>query len=1121
MIVNSPEEQVVNEGYKLEEIELEEYRDYEELMKLICYYKHRKIDKEFFKERLFVIGIRNLSDEVIDEISNETQFIRDGAISIFGIIRFMKRIIEAGSPNRFLSIVNGPSIGLMHVLPVEVVPFFFQPREYSEMERDVYSNLINRLLQGDIDCGQRLPIVPNSDDLYEKLKDGIILAKLINLVQPNCINIETLNKNLDMTIYDKFDNLNKVLVGAKTIGIDVDSLPDCFIKSRKNFINDILGYLLLKINLPKETILINPETEKLCNPGETINDIAELPRDEFLRRWTNYHLRNQQIQELNNFGQFNDNYYPLILHDIFPNFETNVLQENDVNNRAKIIIENAKNFGVETTLTPDVFLQNNQPLNYLFLGDIYNADAYKNGGTFDANLANIYAKTINEILPDANIVIPEDANFYTQLGDGIILSQLESLINNQVIQPEALRIGENISNEDKLYNLNVVLNAGKSLGIPMALSNVDITRYRNKEYENMIGDIIERINVKPDLILRDPDSQNLLKPGEKLEDLSTLPADQFLIRWVNQRLSVLGYPAITNLGEDLRDGIVYNILLNDIAPAYCEKIPFDQNHPINMERLLRNIKNLGVDTYVTADDLAQGNERIGRLVLSEIYNAHTSPYNVNEKECYTKIINHILDEDEELKGVIPINPGTNEIFRKLKNGVILAKLINIACLGTVDERVVITSNDMNMNDQLSNLNLVINSAKSIGIFVDITVNDILNENKACVIELVSQILRQIIFKRISVQEFPQIIRLVQPHEEIGDILRLGPDDILKRWVNYHMSQLQIKERLKSFSEDLKDSKIYALLLRKLNPKVDISFMNNQNLYIRAQRLLKEVPKIGANVYLKYSDIVSGNANLNKFFLAELFLSCIGLSDPTDEEIKKANTLMDDDEEVGREERTFRTWVNSLKLDSGRVNNLCEESKSAVLLLKIIDKIQPGVVKWDIVDVNTKNPFKIGVNCQEVIESSKRSGLKVVSIGNKDIQEGKRKHILALVWQLMRTQTLKVIGEKNEDDLIAWANSLISPQRRVHSLKEKKLSDGLFWIELLNAIRPDCIRWEYVIIENITEKDKEMNAKYALSVARILGAVIFIVWEDITEVRSKLLLTFLASLYDLASKNISN
>ena len=43
----------------------------------------------------------------------------------------------------------------------------------------------------------------------------------------------------------------------------------------------------------------------------------------------------------------------------------------------------------------------------------------------------------------------------------------------------------------------------------------------------------------------------------------------------------------------------------------------------------------------------------------------------------------------------------------------------------------------------------------------------------------------------------------------------------------------------------------------------------------------------------------------------------------------------------------------------------------------------------------------------------------------------------------------------------------------------------------------------------------MNAKYALSVARGLGAMIFVVWEDITEVKSKLLLTFLASLYDVA------
>ena len=65
----------------------------------------------------------------------------------------------------------------------------------------------------------------------------------------------------------------------------------------------------------------------------------------------------------------------------------------------------------------------------------------------------------------------------------------------------------------------------------------------------------------------------------------------------------------------------------------------------------------------------------------------------------------------------------------------------------------------------------------------------------------------------------------------------------------------------------------------------------------------------------------------------------------------------------------------------------------------------------------KNPFKVSVNCQEAIDASKRSGYKIVSIGNKDIQEGRKKHILAIVWQLMRANTLKIIGERSEEELI--------------------------------------------------------------------------------------------------------
>ena len=307
-------------------------------------------------------------------------------------------------------------------------------------------------------------------------------------------------------------------------------------------------------------------------------------------------------------------------------------------------------------------------------------------------------------------------------------------------------------------------------------------------------------------------------------------------------------------------------------------------------------------------------------------------------------------------------------------------------------------------------------------------------------------------------------------------------------------------------------------MNQLEPSCDTSGLSEPDLTKRAGTVLANAPKVGARVYIKPEDIPSGNEHLNTLFTVELFMAKNGMGEATQEEKLAASKMLEDDDEGMREERSFKTWINSLKLPGvKKVNNLYEECRSAIILLKMIDTIKPGSVNWKNVELKTKNPFKIGVNCQEVIDSSKRSGYSVISIGNKDIQEGKKKHILALVWQLMKAHTLKVIGEKSEEDLIAWANSKVSDARKIKSLKDKKINDGLFFIELLAAIEPRCIRWDLVNKENIDDKGREMNAKYVLSVARGLGAMIFVVWEDITEVKSKLLLTLLASLYDVAEK----
>lgn len=53
-----------------------------------------------------------------------------------------------------------------------------------------------------------------------------------------------------------------------------------------------------------------------------------------------------------------------------------------------------------------------------------------------------------------------------------------------------------------------------------------------------------------------------------------------------------------------------------------------------------------------------------------------------------------------------------------------------------------------------------------------------------------------------------------------------------------------------------------------------------------------------------------------------------------------------------------------------------------------------------------------------------------------------------------------------------------------------------------------------LLDSESDEALENNAKYALSIARKLGASIFLVWEDIKEVKSKMLITFVAALFDV-------
>lgn len=140
-------------------------------------------------------------------------------------------------------------------------------------------------------------------------------------------------------------------------------------------------------------------------------------------------------------------------------------------------------------------------------------------------------------------------------------------------------------------------------------------------------------------------------------------------------------------------------------------------------------------------------------------------------------------------------------------------------------------------------------------------------------------------------------------------------------------------------------------------------------------------------------------------------------------------------------------------------------------------------------------------------------VKTIGIGAGDISDGNKKMILAIVWQLMRTHYLQIIGGKTDQDILNWANTSV-PDMQIGSFRDKALSDGIFLIKLCSSIEPRIINWDIVKNPAESDEDKQLNSKYAISIARKLGAIIFLVWDDVIECNQKMMLIFMSSLWDI-------
>ncbi|KAJ3678306.1 hypothetical protein LUZ60_002109 [Juncus effusus] len=507
----------------------------------------------------------------------------------------------------------------------------------------------------------------------------------------------------------------------------------------------------------------------------------------------------------------------------------------------------------------------------------------------------------------------------------------------------------------------------------------------------------------------------------------------------------------------------------------------------------------------------------------------------SEKTAYVNHINGYLSEDEFMKKYLPIDALTDDLFKICKEGVLLCKLINVAVPGTIDERAINTKTILNPWEKNENHTLCLNSAKAIGCtLVNIGTQDLAEGRTHLVLGLISQIIKIQLLADVNLKKTPQLVELVGNSEEAAELMSLPPEKILLRWLNFQLKKGGLSRQVSNFSSDVQDSEAYACLLSVLAPELKKRPypMEVKNLLERAKLVLEHADRMGCKRFLSPKDIVDGSPNLNLAFVAHIFSKRNGLSKQMRQMSFGDVQFEEDDSLVSREERAFRLWMNSLGI-STYINNVFEDLRNGWLLLETLDKVHPGMVNWKLANKPPiKLPFKKMENCNQVIKIGKELKFSLVNVAGNDIVQGNKKLILAFLWQLMRYNILQLLKnlrlhsngkEITDGDILTWANNQVKSSgkfSRMESFKDKSLSSGIFFLNLLSAVENRVVNWSLVTAGQ-KDDEKKMNASYIISIARKLGCSIFLLPEDILEVNQKMMLTLTASIMYWHLKRPSN
>jgi hypothetical protein len=204
-------------------------------------------------------------------------------------------------------------------------------------------------------------IDPESDEIAQKVEDGVLLHHLMNAIEPGIIKRPAITKfRSGQEKFQKIENLKAVLDAAKELKCQVINVgPNDFLAGTSHLIMGVL-WQIVRVGLLKRVA-------ELAN--------TELPAEEILLKWFNYHLaKSGANRKVSNFSNDLQDGFALtyLLHSLDASTcPLTPLQAPDNFSRAEQILKYADQLGCRKFVSPNDIVKGNGRLNLAFIATLF------------------------------------------------------------------------------------------------------------------------------------------------------------------------------------------------------------------------------------------------------------------------------------------------------------------------------------------------------------------------------------------------------------------------------------------------------------------------------------------------------------------------------------------------------------------------------------------------------------------------------------------------------------------------------------------------------------------------------------------------------------------------------